>query len=175
MLWLSSEWARSIEVEMDKGIFVSRAEAESTTLKELLERYLDEITPLKKGAASETNRLKVLMRLPLARRFIAGIRGMDIARFRDGRLHKVTLSTVKRELVLLGHAFEIARKEWGIYIYNPVRDIKLPPENRPRNHRLGLWVVLLHNVPNHSVARKAGATGELVRPEIFLGRTGWIE
>ena len=48
MLWLSSEWARSIEVEMDKGIFVSRAEAESITLKELLERYLDEITPLKK-------------------------------------------------------------------------------------------------------------------------------
>jgi len=42
---------------MDKGVFVSRAEAESTTLKELLERYLDEDTPLKKGAASETNRL----------------------------------------------------------------------------------------------------------------------
>jgi hypothetical protein len=63
---LAEQWARAIEVEMDKGVFVSRAEAESTTLKELLERYLDEITPLKKGAASESNRLRALMRLPMA-------------------------------------------------------------------------------------------------------------
>jgi integrase len=127
---------RAIEVEIDKGIFVSRAEAETTTLKELLERYLDEVTPLKKGAASETNRLKALMRLPLARRFVASIRGMDIARFRDERLLEVTPSTVKRDLVLLGHAFEVARKEWGIHFYNPVRDIRLPSENRPRDRRL---------------------------------------
>ncbi|HHJ15204.1 MAG TPA: site-specific integrase [Gammaproteobacteria bacterium] len=132
----AEQWARAIEVEMDKGVFVSRAEAESTTLKELLERYLNEITPLKKGAASETNRLRALMRLPLARRFVASIRGMDIARFRDERLQKVTPSTVKRDLVLLGHAFEVARKEWGIHFHNPVRDIKLPSENRPRDRRL---------------------------------------
>jgi len=133
---LAAQWARSIEVEMDKGVFISRAEAESTTLKELLERYLDEVTPLKKGAVSETNRLRAIMRLPLAQRFVAGIRGMDIARFRDERLQKVTPSTVKRDLVLLGHAFEVARKEWGIYVHNPVRDIKLPSENRPRDRRL---------------------------------------
>ena len=83
---LAEQWARAIEVEMDKGVFVSRAEAESTTLKELLDRYLDEVTPLKKGAASETNHLRALMRLPLTRRYVAGIRGMDIARYRDERL-----------------------------------------------------------------------------------------
>jgi len=132
----AEQWARAIEVEMDQGVFISRAEAESTTLKELFERYLAEITPRKKGAASETNRLLALMRLPLARRFVAGIRGMDIARFRDERLRKVTSSTVKRDLVLLGHVFEVARKEWGIYVHNPVRDIRLPADNRPRDRRL---------------------------------------
>ena len=132
----AEQWARAIEVEMDKGVFVSRAEAESTTLRELLERYLAEITPLKKGAGPETNRLRALMRLPLARRYVASIRGMDIARFRDERLRKVTPSTAKRDLVLLGHVFEVARKEWGIYVHNPVRDIKLPSENRPRDRRL---------------------------------------
>ncbi|MGD8957313.1 MAG: hypothetical protein PVJ03_08260, partial [Chromatiaceae bacterium] len=40
-------------------------------------------------------------------------------------------ATVKRDLVLLGHIFEFARKEWGIYVHNPVRDIKLPPGGRP--------------------------------------------
>ncbi len=132
----AEQWARAIEVEMDKGVFVSRAEAESTTLKELFERYLAEVTPRKKGAASETNRLRALMRLPLARRYVAGIRGIDIARFRDERLRKVTPSTVKRDLVLLGHVFEVARKEWGIYVHNPVRDIRIPADNRPRDRRL---------------------------------------
>ena len=129
-------WARAIEVEMDQGVFVSRAEAESTTLKELLERYLAEITPQKKSAEPETNRLRLMMRHPLARRFVAGVRGVDIARWRDERLRKVTPATVKRDLVLLGHVFEVARKEWGIYVHNPVRDIKLPPCGRPRDRRL---------------------------------------
>jgi integrase len=133
---LAEQWARTIEVEIDKGVFVSRAEAESTTLKELLERYLAEVTPLKKGAASETNRARALIRLPLARRYVAGIRGVDIARYRDERLRKVTPSTVKRDLVLLGHVFEVARKEWGIHVHNPVRDIRLPADNRPRDRRL---------------------------------------
>ena len=133
---LAEQWARAIEVEIDKGVFVSRAEAESTTLKELLERYLAEVTPLKKSAASETNRARALIRLPLARRYVAGIRGVDIARYRDERLRKVTPSTVKRDLVLLGHVFEVARKEWGIHVHNPVRDIKLPADGRPRDRRL---------------------------------------
>ena len=132
----AEQWARAIEVEMDKGAFVSRAEAESTTLKELLERYLAEVTPLKKGAEPETNRLRLMMRHPLARRFVASIRGVDIARWRDERLRKVTPATVKRDLVLLGHVFEVARKEWGIFVHNPVRDIKLPPGGRPRDRRL---------------------------------------
>lgn len=132
----AEQWARAIEVEMDKGVFVSRAEAESTTLRELLERYLGEVTPLKKGAAPETNRLRALMRHPLALRFVATLRGVDIARFRDERLRKVSSGTVKRDLVLLGHVFEVARKEWGIHVHNPVRDIKLPTDGRPRNRRL---------------------------------------
>jgi len=133
---LATQWARAIEVEMDKGVFVSRAEAESTTLKELLERYLAEVTPLKKGAEPETNRLRVFMIHSLAQRFVAGIRGVDIARFRDERLQKVSSSTVKRDLVLLGHVFEVARKEWGIHFHNPVRDIKLPADGRPRDRCL---------------------------------------
>ena len=35
----AEQWALLIEVEMDKGVLVSRAEEESTPLRELLERY----------------------------------------------------------------------------------------------------------------------------------------
>ena len=43
---------------------------------------------------------------------------------------------MKRDLVLLNHVFEVARKEWGIFVHNPVRDIKLPPGGRPHDRRL---------------------------------------
>ena len=81
----AERWARAIEVEMDNGAFVSRAEAESTTLKELLERYLVEVTAHKKGAGPETNRLRLFMRHSLAQRVVAGVRSVDIARWRDER------------------------------------------------------------------------------------------
>lgn len=129
-------WARATEYEMDQGLFVSRAEAESTTLRELLERYKEEITPLKKGAASESARIRAFLKHSLAQRFVAGIRGVDIARYRDARLKKVSPATVKRELVIISHLFEVARKEWGIHVSNPVRDIKLPPHSNARERRL---------------------------------------
>jgi len=38
----AKKWARLIECEMDRGLFVSRTEAEKTTIKEALERYRKE-------------------------------------------------------------------------------------------------------------------------------------
>ncbi len=129
-------WARRTETGMDNNTFISRSEAENTTLKELLERYLEEITPRKKSADTETYRIKAFIRLPLATRIVATIRGTDIAAYRDERLKKVTSGTIKRELVTLGHIFETARKEWGIHMDNPVRMIRLPASSRPRDRRL---------------------------------------
>ena len=129
-------WARATECEIDQGVFVSRAEAESTTLGELLNRYLTEITPSKKGAEPESARIRSLLRHPLADRYLASIRGVDMARYRDERLKKVVPATVKRDLVILSHLFEVARKEWGLYVQNPVRDIKVPRHSKARDRRL---------------------------------------
>jgi len=43
----AERWVRQTEHGMDMGYFVSRAEAESTTLGELIDRYVKEVTPLK--------------------------------------------------------------------------------------------------------------------------------
>lgn len=131
-----AQWVRSIEYEMDQGLFMSRNEAESTTLGELLGRYLRECTPHKKGAGPEACRIRALVRHPLAKRFIASIRGVDIARYRDERLQNITPGSLRRELTILSQIFELSRKEWGIFVHNPVRDIKLPAENSARNRRL---------------------------------------
>ena len=46
-------WASTVESEMARGVFVSRKEAESTTLTEALDRYEQEISPRKKSHAIE--------------------------------------------------------------------------------------------------------------------------
>ncbi|MGD9725508.1 MAG: site-specific integrase [Gammaproteobacteria bacterium] len=132
----AERWGKLTEVEMTQGTFVSRAEAESTTLRELLERYIAEVSPTKKGAASEIVRIKALCRNPLAARFVSTIRGADIARYREERLKRVASATVRRDLGVLSHVFETARKEWGIYVLNPVRDIKMPANGKARDRRL---------------------------------------
>ena len=134
----AERWARAVEHEMDRGSFTSHNEAESTTLAELLERYLAEVTPLKRGAGPESARIRALLRQTLAQRIVAGVRGVDIARYRDERLKVVSPGTVKRELVVMAHLFEVARREWGIPIANPVRDIKTPADNKARDRRLQL-------------------------------------
>ena len=45
----AQKWARLVESEMDRGVFISTAKAEPTTLDELLERYKKEVVPLKKS------------------------------------------------------------------------------------------------------------------------------
>ncbi len=130
------KWVRSIEYEMDQGFFISRNEAEATTLGELLDRYLIEYTADKKGVVSETCRIRKLLRHPLSKRFVASIRGIDMARYRDERLKEVSGPSVRRELSILSQLFEVSRKEWGIFVHNPVREIKLPKKGKARDRRL---------------------------------------
>jgi hypothetical protein len=61
----SSAWARVIESEMDKGVYVNRSEAETTIFAELLTRYLNEINPNKKHSSVEAYRIKGWLKCPI--------------------------------------------------------------------------------------------------------------
>jgi hypothetical protein len=61
-------WASIVENEMLRGIYVSRHEAEKTTLQSALDRYAKEVTPQKKGAANEKRRINSWKSQPLAAR-----------------------------------------------------------------------------------------------------------
>ena len=43
---------------------------------------------------------------------------------------------MRRDLASLSHVFEVARKEWDIPFPNPIKDVKMPSENKPRERRL---------------------------------------
>ncbi len=121
-------WVRQVEGEMDRGVFVSRAEAESTTLAEALDRYAKEITPTKKPSTAkrERDRIKNLAELAIARRPLAAIRGADVAAFIRARQSEgLGGNTIRLDLALLSHLFNTARTAWGMEsLSNPVDLVK---------------------------------------------------
>lgn len=134
----AEKWGRMIESEMDRGVFVDRGEAESTTLSEALQRYVKEVTPQKKGSVRETARIKKWLQEPLAHRMLSTIKGKDIAEIRDFQRKKgLAENTIRLEIALLSIVFETARKEWGMEgLINPCRLIKHPSGSNARERRL---------------------------------------
>lgn len=130
-------WASMIESEMARGVWVSRVEAEATTLREAMDRYESEVVPAKKGAAQEESVLRICKATDLARRPLASIRSVDIAKLRDAWLKDCKPATVLRRLAVVSHIFSIARKEWGMEsLSNPVELVRKPQPNNARTRRV---------------------------------------
>lgn len=113
-------WSRQIESEMDRGCFLDRTEADKTTLGDILERYKREISPQKKSAAVEEIRINKFIRDEKLCAFrVTALTSKVLSEWRDKRLKEVSGSSVNRELNLLSHAFNIARKEWAFTLITP--------------------------------------------------------
>ena len=147
-------WARLIESEIDRGIYVSRYEAEHITFSELVHRYQKEVTPLKKSASREISRLKCLDKF-FGEVTLARINSEMVARFRDERLSlNLSGATVIKDLNTLSHIIDTAIKEWGLYIpQNPVKNIRKPRVNNSRSRRISYEeeIILLAQCKKHSL------------------------
>ena len=147
-------WARLIESEIDRGIYVSRYEAEHITFSELVHRYQKEVTPTKKSASREISRLKCLDKF-FGEVTLARINSEMVARFRDERLSlNLSGATVIKDLNTLSHIIDTAIKEWGLYIpQNPVKNIRKPRVNNSRSRRLSYEeeIILLAKCREHSL------------------------
>ena len=131
-------WARSIENAMDRGIFIDNSEAQRTTLLEAIERYEKETIARKGYPQQELQRTKHWKTQPLAKRFLATLRGVDFAKYRDLRMDSGrAAATVRQELQVVSHLFETARKEWGMEgLLNPLKNIRKPSASNERDRRL---------------------------------------
>lgn len=129
-------WARTIESEMDRGIYLNRTAAESTTLSELLTRYLNEITPNKKSASSERYRVNKWLKTDLAKRYISTLKTSNFAEWRDTRIKaKAASNTIRLELAVISNLFNVAKTEWGFEsLSNPTESMRTPklPAGRAR-------------------------------------------
>ncbi|WP_420723560.1 integrase [Hwanghaeella sp. LZ110] len=134
----AERWARNLESQLDRGAFgIDTRKAEQTTVRELLARYKAEITPQKRGAIPEAVKINGMMKSDIAHYTLATLTSEVVAQYRDMRLLTVTPGTINRDLSILSHAIEIARREWGIHVLeNPVRQIRRPSAAKGRQRRL---------------------------------------
>lgn len=129
-------WATQREAEILAGVGSSKG-ASNSTLKEVLEKYKEEVSPTKVGQRWEEIRLdKLINELEFVGERIADVGAEQIAAWRDQRLKSVATSTVRREMTLLSSVFEQARREWRWIKSNPVREVKRPKNRPPRDRRI---------------------------------------
>ena len=131
-------WAREIESEMDRGIYVSRSEAESTTLAEALDRYIVEHIPRLSRTNTSGYRAVRLKKRAIASKTLAAIRGKDIADFvREREAEGISGSTIRHDLGLLSKLYNLAIRDWGMEsLRNPVALVTKPKASKGRERRL---------------------------------------
>lgn len=129
-------WARKAEHDIYAGHLPERRTGHGLRLREVLERYLREVTPLKRGAASEVYRIKALQRSWLGERTLGSLTSGDLLRYRQERLAVLTSGSLRRELVILRHCLTRAHQDWGLHVSDAVLKMELPKDSSRRERRV---------------------------------------
>lgn len=132
----AEKWARSIEIQIDRGSYINASYAQKTLFKDLIQQYLKEVTPTLRSGTEDTYRLKKMMRNPISQLNLIELTPNKIASYRDERLKEVKPNTVIRELASISSMINHARREWGLNIINPVSQIRKPPQSQGRERVL---------------------------------------
>ena len=130
----AERWARSAEVDLDRGSYVNPVEAQRITLGGLIDRYIREVLPAMKGAKEDGIRLAAMKRNSVAKLSLASLTPEAIGKYRDERLRTVAAGTVIRNLAYISSVINHARREWGVTVVNPIPLVRKPtaPKGRDR-------------------------------------------
>ena len=134
----AEKWARQVETDIEKGTYTNTNLAEKTTFKELIERYMREVTPSMRSEEIDLIKLKALARKPVSQLNMLALTPSKVAEYRDERLKTVSAGTVIRDLCYFSSIINHARREWGINISNPVALVKKPASPKGRSRVLSL-------------------------------------
>lgn len=111
-----------------------KGQTPNITFGKLLEDYRDKVSVNKKGERWERIRIaKFLTDKELSDVKIADLDKTVIAKWRDRRLKEVSALSVLREWALLSHCIEIAIHEWDYLKENPMKSVKKPVGEPPRD------------------------------------------
>lgn len=127
-------WARRIESAMDQGAYQIIHSARNILLTDILQRYVEEVSPTKRSEKREKQAIQFMQRQKMAAYSMEKLTPAIVASYRDERLKTVAPATIIRELSILSSVISHARKEWGIPTANPCALVRKPatPKGRTR-------------------------------------------
>lgn len=120
----AQNWANQREVEIAS---MKAGKVTRLSLRDVLERYIEQITPTKEGSRSEALRFKRMQRSALAGKIMQDISPVELAAWRDERLKEVKPASVLREIASLRAVWKQAKKkEWGYVDHDPWVEVTKP-------------------------------------------------
>lgn len=115
----------------------AKRDATRLTLDLLLERYANEVSPMKKDKRTELLRIRKLRRFSIAALPVQLIdRSALYELMESGKKGGWSLSTTRKYIMLISAVFTVAIKRWGYSFSNPVRSIEVPSNGVARTRRL---------------------------------------
>jgi integrase len=135
----AARWVQSTEAGLREGRYFPHAQAKRLTLGALLDRYGQQVVPLKPKNAHNLRLHLKWWAAQIGSLTLAQVTPAVITECRDRLLAGKTPNggprspaTVVRYLATLSHAFTVAVKEWQWANDNPVRKVSKPKEPRGR-------------------------------------------
>lgn len=138
---LAKKWKRDTEVEIERGRYFDKIEAQKHTFGEMIDRYIDTVLSKRPKYARNTLHHLNWWKNQLGDYSLDLIKQSLIAEKRDllgqemtHRQQRRSSTTVVRYLSSLSHVFTIACNEWAWVTLNPVRRVEKPklPNGRTR-------------------------------------------
>lgn len=170
-------WAGSVETDLRARSGLS--EREKHTLSELIDRFVNERLPDRRGARWEGIRLNAMRSyafFPVSSA-VGSVGKNELTEYRRRRSEQVKPGSVLRELSLLSSLFSFARDELGWISDNPVSSITKPsrPKHREALYTYGEIRRLLKAMCYSPGGRIASVTGSVSVAFMFAMRSGLRE
>ena len=108
----AKSWARRMETKAELSD-LSKKKYQPSNFNEVFERYLREVTPLKKNTSVEPIIIRLLMRSEWAKKPLSQLTTRDLCSYRDQRLQEIKATSLHRQFCIIKHAAKIAEEEWG--------------------------------------------------------------
>ena len=105
----ASSWSRHQEARLETR---KASGYKPSSLAEILQRYLKDVTPLKRNTSFEPGVIRMFLKEAWAHKPIDQISVSEIAAYRDKRLESIKPSSLHRQFCILKHACTIAEREW---------------------------------------------------------------
>ena len=132
------EWA----AEMERKLATIHGDGGSLTLREVFQKYQDEITINKKGARWESLRITALARDEIADIMIQDLNSDDLEEWaaRTGKRKTktgtlISPASIAREMTIIKSVVKQAKK-WKYISSYPFEDVSNPPQSKHRNRRI---------------------------------------